>query len=223
MPDTTIRPEPTAAASAAGASADTRARLVRLIHVAKRELGLDDETYRALLHGSVRKESTSAMTVPELERVIDRMKRAGFKVRTKRPTSRQSRPLAQYPEAKKIRALWLFLYELGAVSDPSEAALASYVKRITKVDALQWLNGYQTEVVIETLKKWALRPRYLPDQVKTMAECLEGHIRDGCVHLTDAEVDDLRSLVGQAQKRQTFDPMQTAWEALKTTLDGEVT
>ncbi|WP_079381547.1 gp16 family protein [Pseudomonas aeruginosa] len=203
------------------ANQDARQRLIRLIHVGKRELGLDDEIYRALLMGSVQKDSTSAMSVPELERVLERMKRSGFKVRVKsaRPPaqSRPGRPLAQYPEARKVRALWLFLHQLGAVKNPSEEALAAYVKRIAKVDALQWTNGNQTEALIETLKKWAMR--YLPGQVREMAQTLSEAIKTGSVTLSDEELTGLRSTVGLAQTRQTFDPMQTAWDALKTALD----
>ncbi|BBT94337.1 hypothetical protein WP8W19C03_10310 [Aeromonas veronii] len=203
------------------ANQDARQRLIRLIHVGKRELGLDDDVYRALLMGSVQKDSTSAMSVPELERVLERMKRSGFKVRVKsaRPPaqSRPGRPLAQYPEARKVRALWLFLHQLGAVKNPSEEALAAYVKRIAKVDALQWTNGNQTEALIETLKKWAMR--YLPGQVREMAQTLSEAIKTGSVTLSDEELTGLRSTVGLAQTRQTFDPMQTAWDALKTALD----
>ena len=203
------------------ANQDARQRLIRLIHVGKRELGLDDDVYRALLMGSVQKDSTSAMSVPELERVLERMKRSGFKVRVKsaRPPaqSRPGRPLAQYPEARKVRALWLFLHQLGAVKHPSEEALAAYVKRIAKVDALQWTNGNQTEALIETLKKWAMR--YLPGQVREMAQTLSEAIKTGSVTLSDEELTGLRSTVGLAQTRQTFDPMQTAWDALKTALD----
>ena len=200
------------------ANQDARQRLIRLIHVGKRELGLDDDVYRALLMGSVQKDSTSAMSVPELERVLERMKRSGFKVRVKASAQpRPGRPLAQYPEAKKVRALWLFLHQLGAVKNPSEAALAAYVKRIAKVDALQWTNGNQTEALIETLKKWAMR--YLPGQVREMAQTLSEAIKTGSVTLSDEELTGLRSTVGLAQTRQTFDPMQTAWDALKTALD----
>lgn len=208
-------------AARTAANQDARQRLIRLIHVGKRELGLDDEIYRALLMGSVQKDSTSAMSVPELERVLERMKRSGFKVRVKSARtpaqSRPGRPLAQHPEARKVRALWLFLHQLGAVKNPSEEALAAYVKRIAKVDALQWTNGNQTEALIETLKKWAMR--YLPGQVREMAQTLSEAIKTGSVTLSDEELTGLRSTVGLAQTRQTFDPMQTAWDALKTALD----
>jgi hypothetical protein len=43
------------------------------------------------------------------------------------------------------------------VKNPSEAALASYVKRLTGVDRLEWLSTEQASSVIETLKKWQKR------------------------------------------------------------------
>jgi len=65
-----------------------------------------------------------------LQRVLEHMKACGFKVR---PNRKQSRPLAEDPESKKIRAMWRFLHEISIVRDPSERALAAYVAR----DALQ--------------------------------------------------------------------------------------
>ena len=135
-------------------SANNRQRLIRLIHVAKRDLQMDDDSYRAVLVKVAKKTSAADLTVPELERTLEHLKRCGFKVRSKGKPAKAapSRPMAQDPEAKKIRALWLFLHELGAVQNPSEEALAAYVKRITKVDALQWINGYQAETLIESMK-----------------------------------------------------------------------
>ncbi len=56
-----------------------------------------------------------------------------------------------------IRGIWIELHEIGAVRDPSEKALASYVKRMTTVAALQWLDVKQAQLVIEALKKWRKR------------------------------------------------------------------
>ena len=95
-----------------------------------------------------------------------------------------------------MRALWLFLHQLGAVKNPSEAALAAYVKRIAKVDALQWADGHQTEALIETLKKWAMR--YLPSQVQEMAQSLSTAIKRGSIRLNDEELAGLRHAVGSA-------------------------
>ena len=137
--------------NAATTRTDARARLVRLIHVAKRELNMDDDSYRAMLTGCVKKDSTSGMTVPELERVVERMKRLGFRVK------HTTRPLAGDGQSKKIRALWLALHEAGKVRNADESALAHYVERQTGVAALQWLDPAQASKVIESLKQWLTR------------------------------------------------------------------
>jgi len=146
---------------------NTRQSLIRLIHVAKRDLALDDDTYRALLVAATGKDSSAGLSVPQLERVLAHMKRSGFTVRHKAPADRPrnsrhplgslSRVIDQDAQSKKIRALWLSLHDVGVVRDCSEAALAAYVKRITGIDALQWLDGEQASRVIETLKKWRAR------------------------------------------------------------------
>jgi len=146
---------------------DPRQSLIRLIHVAKRDLALDDDTYRTMLLTVTGKDSSAGLSIPQLERVLAHMKAHGFKVRHKSPPDRPrnsrhspgglSRPIAQDAQSKKIRALWLSLHDMGAVRDGSEAALAAYVKRITHIDALQWLDADQASLVIETLKKWQAR------------------------------------------------------------------
>lgn len=186
-----------------------RQRLIRLIHVAKRDLQLDDDTYRAILQRVGRKDSSSDLTVPELEKVLEHMKRSGFKVRSKakQPApAKSSRPLAQDAESKKIRALWLFMHQIGVVKNPSEEALASYVKRITGVDALQWINGDQAETLIESLKKWAMR--FLPATVERLLEEARS------ISLSDLERAQLNGVLSRAFERRTFDPMYWAWESL---------
>ena len=201
-----------------------RQGLIRLIHVAKRDLQLDDDTYRAILQRVAGKGSSSDLTVSELEKVLEHMKRSGFKVRSKGKAARTakpakakpSRPLAQDAESRKVRALWLFLHQLDVVKNPSEEALAAYVKRIAGVDALQWINGEQAERLIETMKKWAMR--FLPARVKSLAEMAAEEINAGRIVLTPEELAGLRGCIGTAQERQTYDPMYWAWESLTEVL-----
>lgn len=184
-----------------------RQRLIRLIHVAKRDLAMDEETYRAALQRVGKKDSAAAMTIPELEKVLEHLKRSGFKVRSKR---KPSRALALDAESRKIRALWLFLHQLGAVKNPAEEALAAYVKRITGVDALQWLSGDQSETLIETLKKWAMR--LLPDAVRALMKQVE------LLPLSYEERRGLNIQLADAFARHTYDPMQAAWASLTDVL-----
>lgn len=137
-------------------TAANRLRLIKLIHVGRRDLGMDDETYRLMLSGMRGlggATSTADLSLPNLERVLEHLKKRGFRVRP----NKQSRPLADSEQAKKIRSLWLQLHDLGEVRDPSETALAAFVKNRTKVAALQWLNVDQASRVIEHLKQWVGR------------------------------------------------------------------
>ena len=134
-----------------------RATLIKLIQVARRDLGrltgLDDLAYRDILRIVGKSESLAAMTVPNMELVLAHMKSKGFVVRPKAGDRRQT----INPDASKVRALWLFLHALDEVRDPSEKALAAYVKRIAKVDDLRWARPAALDALIETLKKWEMR------------------------------------------------------------------
>lgn len=180
-------------------------RLIRLIHVARRELGMEEDSYRQVLMSVAGVSSTSKMTLTQLNAVVEHLKKAGFKVRSKVQGKTQSRPLDQAETSKKIRALWLMLHQLGAVKDPSERALARYVARITSVDALQWLSAEHASQVIETLKRWALR--FLPAAVNQVALKVDWQA------LLETEQASLSQLMINAQ-RGTFEPLHEAYEAL---------
>ena len=135
----------------------SRLPLIKLIHVARRELHMDDDTYRLMLAGMKGLDgatSTADLSVPNLLRVLDQLKLRGFTVR---PTKAQPRPMADDGQSRKIRSMWLTLHGLGAVRDPSEEALAKFVLNMTGVAALQWLNVAQGSRVIENLKQWQHR------------------------------------------------------------------
>jgi len=141
----------------AGISPGRRARLAK-VHIAKKQLQLDDATYGATL-ARLFKGITSAadLTDRQLDELLEHFKSQGFKAPKTPPKRAGNRPMADGPEAKKLRALWLSLYHLGVVRDPSETALAAYVKRTTRVAALQWLKGDKGMQAIEGLKKMAER------------------------------------------------------------------
>ncbi|EAP7663010.1 regulatory protein GemA [Salmonella enterica] len=133
-----------------------RARIIQLIHIAKSQMGMDTDTYRQMLLSITGKTSTSDMNPGQLNKVLAAMKAKGFVVK---PASkaRTTRPLADYPQAKKLRALWLEMYAQGIVRDSSEEALRRWVKRETGVDGLQWLESDKASIAIERLKNWRER------------------------------------------------------------------
>lgn len=143
---------------------DPRKRLITLIHVARAELGMQDEDYRKMLADMPAlggRTSSADLGIKGLELVLEALKAKGFKPRPKtttaKPATTHTRALADDAQSRLIRSLWIQLHDAGAVKNPSEAALAHYVCRIAKIEALQWLNTQQASQVIETLKKWLSR------------------------------------------------------------------
>lgn len=148
-------------ASPARNLAPYKGKLIKIIHVAKRSLGLSDEDYRAMLQAQTRKTSCSDMSMSELEAVVDHLRSRGFQERPGKAAATPPVKLAADPQSKLIRHLWLKLHGMGAVKDSSETALGAFVKRQTGgergVERLEWLNNYQATRVIESLKMWVDR------------------------------------------------------------------
>ena len=145
---------------------DNRKHYYTLLQVGKTELGWDDEFYYGIwlpMQGATLKNgkySASTMTIGQLCQAVETMKKQGFKV--KRRNDKSARKLAGDAQSGKIRALWLEMHNQGIVHNPSEASLAAYVKRLTNVEALQWLTTEQASCVIEALKKWQKRCGHEP-------------------------------------------------------------
>ena len=145
--------------------AQKKQRLIRLIHVAKTQLMMDDGEYRVLLANlSCGKTSSTKLSVEELELAVRAMKMRGFVITTKAQAASSEPDLPVHmpnrmmeAQVKKIRALWLELHHLGAVRSPSELSLARFVKRMTGIDYHGWLGTDDAIRVIEHLKKWKVR------------------------------------------------------------------
>jgi len=140
---------------------DNRKNYYTLLQVGKADLGWDDEFYYGIwlpMQGATLKAgrySATTMNIGQLCQAVETMKKAGFKV--KHSNDKSARKLAGDAQSQKIRALWLDMHNQGIVRNPSEASLAAYVKRLTGVEALQWLTTGQAGGVIEALKKWQNR------------------------------------------------------------------
>lgn len=133
-------------------SATDRNRLIRLIHVGRRELALDEDTYRALItdvSGSPDRNSSSGLNDRELQQVVDRMKATGFKVTNnfgRRPTPTASRAsLIAKLEAQLAEAGRPWVYADGMA------------KRICKVDKVDWCTAEQLHKLIAAMYKDATR------------------------------------------------------------------
>ena len=109
-------------------------------------------------------------------------------------------------EARKVREIWLKLSVLGLEKDPSEDALAAYVKRICGLDDLHWVPNNKMERLIETMKQWALRA--LPGAVeRELARLRES---GAAARMTPEELARLNEALNAA-RRGTYDPLAAAY------------
>jgi len=139
-----------------------RRRELAAIHLGKKKLGLNDDLYREFLHQLTGKASAGDLTAAERAFVLDGMRRLGFKNDRLPDYDRRAQQLAAAAVADEqthvvIRGLWAECHAVGAVRDPSPAALRAFVCRMAKVEALAWLSLDQAAKVIEGLK--AMRDR----------------------------------------------------------------
>lgn len=127
---------------------------IKMIHVAKRELAMNDDDYRALL-GRVSNGATTslkAMSDRDHQNVIAEMKRLGFA-----PSSSSHRKLAG-PFAGKLVALWLSAWNLGITRNRHENALIAFVERQTGIAHLRWVREQRdAHRAIDGLKIWIAR------------------------------------------------------------------
>lgn len=164
-------------------------QLIRLIHIAKGQLALDDETYRLKLLAAVGKTSCSAMTLSELTTVYQSFQEAGFKRRFTKKTGALVSPNAKgqtkAPEIPKIRAIWIAMHQQGFVNLPDESSLNEYVMRQTKkinsgigVAQVGWLNANLAYKVLESLKGWHLRVMLASLKSRRIALPVDEHDRE---------------------------------------------
>jgi len=126
---------------------------IAAIHVAKKQLGLDDDTYRAKLTNIIGKSSAADMTEAERQKVLTVLRNDGFRPAENKPAKGLT---GKY--AKKLQSLWIAAYNLGVVHDRRDAALLAFVKRQTGLDHTRFLHyPDDARAAIEALKGWLKR------------------------------------------------------------------
>jgi phage gp16-like protein len=123
-----------------------RQPMLAKIHIARKELALDIDAYRAVLQRAAGKASAADCSDGELDRVLDEMKRLGWQ--PKAGAVKKS----DKPYIRKIFAIWGDLGRRGAIENASRQALAAFVKRQTGIDNPEWLSIEDAARVTEALK-----------------------------------------------------------------------
>ncbi len=128
------------------------------IHIAKQDLGLDRETYEAILWHQAKVHSSADLDAAGRGKVLAYFKSKGWSPKRGKgsPTSQHKAPGSK-SQADKIRALWITMHKAGMIKNGSEQSLNHYVKRITGIDQVDWLYSNKANRVIESLKQWQAR------------------------------------------------------------------
>jgi phage gp16-like protein len=164
-------------------------RLIKLIHLAKRQLNLDEHIYRLMLKQATAKDSLRAMNLIELEQVLSLFKQKGFVIQVNSRSNQRLNNQAATPKRRspasgtspnalmdKIRAIWITMGHHFIIEDNSETALDAFVRRMTGtkkgqgVDSTQWLSDTQALKVLESLKNW--HRRELIERIKARGQTL---------------------------------------------------
>lgn len=197
----------------------TRRAAVVKVQIARRDLGLDEDTYRSILERLTGRTSSVDCSDAELGRVLDEFKAKGWTPKlmagghrspadqaaiAKRPHRSRHAP-ADHPAAKKARALWLSLWNLGEIRDPSEPALEAFARRQLGIERLQWADQALTYKLIEALKAMAERAGWSQQLDKTH----QGF-----------EVETLKARLLLAQEQRLANRALTADEHLATWREG---
>lgn len=115
------------------------------IQIARKQTGIDDASYRALLQRVAGVDSSSSLKPSGCARVLAEFERLGWKAVHKRKKSDKA-------GVRLIFGLWTELGALGAIDSPTRAALLAFVKRQTGVDDPEWLTPVEVNTVVEGLK-----------------------------------------------------------------------
>ena len=129
-----------------------RRDMLAKLHIAAKQLGLDEETYRDALAAATGKRSAGEMDEGELRRALEHFEAHGFAARAR---EKDAADLVYLP---KVRALWISGWHLGVVRDRSDAAMTAFIRRQTGIDAARWVTSAgEARKVIEGLKTWLAR------------------------------------------------------------------
>lgn len=137
---------------ATSASASVRRKLLAKVHIAKQQLGLDDDVYRAVLLRVAGASSAGDLMEEQLAAVVREFRRLGWTPRTasgKRPSDKAY--------IRKIWAIWTEMGSRGVIQIATRGALRSFVQKMTGISDPQWLDPIQAAKVIEGLKAWRNR------------------------------------------------------------------
>lgn len=127
---------------------------IALLHVAKRDLGLTDDDYRAILARYGRAESAADLTQSGFTAVMKYLTALGFRSTWTQRTYGYRPTMATPPQVDLIRSLW---QKFSGKPDPDDIELNKWLDRFHKISSLRFVDNKKAAKVISALKKMAER------------------------------------------------------------------
>lgn len=124
-----------------------------VINIARLQLGMDEDTIRALYVRVTGVNSLRVMSERQRLAVVDELKRLGFKMKK----SGKSLPLSTKPYIRLVHALWRSCHRKGVINDGSRTALRTFVRDRSTVDDPDFLTLEEANPIIEALKAMEAR------------------------------------------------------------------
>lgn len=123
------------------------------IHIARQQLGLDDDTYRAVLREVCGVASSAELDFRGRSTLLAHFKARGWKNKSPRRAKHPHKPVA-VGQPGLLRVLWSELAEEGRVRTNTDEALGAWLKNRKMPERPEWLSAQQLNTAIEALKKW---------------------------------------------------------------------
>ena len=133
------------------------------IHVAKKQLDMDEDAYRDMLQRTVGQRTSKGLSDAQCGKVLEEFRRLGFPSTSSgqaRSTSSGQAPRRKLEGkyAAKLQALWIAAWNLGITRSRDDAALIAFVRRQTGIDHVRFVRDQDDATkAIEALKGWMTR------------------------------------------------------------------
>jgi len=131
-----------------------------VIHLAKKQLGFDDEVYRAILKRFGNVESAKDLTNSGFDQVMAYFTSLGFRSDWTKKTFGHRSGMATPAQITKVRNMW----DAFTGRNDDHAALNKWLERTFKVSALRFLTKEKAQSAITALKSMTDRPHQPPQR-----------------------------------------------------------
>lgn len=127
---------------------------IKIIHTLKSRLGWDDDLYYAVLAGEKYKvKSSKELSDIKAAELISEMNKAAWNTEYKRlkyAGIKRDREMASPAQLRAIEAMWADVSKMKNEKTRAEA-LRKFIRRIVKVEDIQWLEKWMVKKIIKAL------------------------------------------------------------------------